>query len=82
MTHDPAKRIPDVDPNTPPFAKVMLTLRIIHTTERSFQVEQRDVENGRAWLPRSIVGSNPTQTHGGAIFHLPLWLFRKVREQI
>ncbi|HEV2292246.1 MAG TPA: hypothetical protein VGR35_00225 [Tepidisphaeraceae bacterium] len=80
--HDPAKRIADVPRGTPPSARVRIELHIVRYTPDAWLVEQLDQPNGRAWLPRSVVGLPTDAPCGCGIFRIPLWLFRRVREQI
>jgi hypothetical protein len=80
-----ASRLPDLHPGTPESAKVRVEVRIVKDTVKAYLIELPDnrVPSRTAWIPRSAVGIGELgSAFGLRVFFCPLWLYRKLQNQL
>jgi hypothetical protein len=76
-------RLPDVHPGCPNHATVRLVAKIVKRTPNATLIELPDDPRGKVWISRKHVlpGGNCGQ-YGCEALHVPVWLYRKIREQL
>lgn len=83
-TPDP---LPDVPDGTPGYRAVFITLETVQTRGRDGRhtgitghwVRRRYSDKPLVWIPGDVC-ANPSGPAWAAVFMLPVWYFRKVRE--
>jgi hypothetical protein len=82
-TSKPARRLPDVHPGAPARASVELVARIVKRTLDATLIELPDDPRGQVWVSRKqVLPGGHVGRFGCEKLHMPVWLYRKIREQL
>jgi len=83
LADKPSERLPDVHPGTPGTARVRLVCRIIRRTASGALIELAEDPRGQVWVSNKHVRpGDQAHAYGCESLSFPLWLYRKLREQL